>query len=472
MAVSVLDGHRKPVRGLTAADFTLLEDGTPRTIEAFAEIHLPAPVPGAEPIWSHLVTPDVATNRIAEDEGRLVVILMDRSIPVGQPEMAATRIALRTIDDLGPNDEAAVLSTNGGVGQGFTSDRARLKQAISRGGWASGVSSETQEAEENLSSTGSASPFTSLTDGRCMCGECEPLAIKHVADALQTAPRRRKILLFIGANLTLQAAGDCNQILKDARNAMFQAVDRANLTIYSLDPSGLDVVVSTGRAGSPRRAGRSFDAFASSTMASLQNQMSLHVLPDRTGGRAISNTNEPEDLVPDIFEESSSYYILGFRPGDGANDGRFHPIKVSVDRRGARVHTRTGYMAPTAAAAGSPSPGAPQPPASGSVGDALTGAVPDAAVHMDLNAAVFAASDDKVGLMSLAVGVTGFAPKAPETNASTVSPLEVVATAYDHNGQPRASSRETLQLSWPSSFSAAPHRVERALAPRAAGRRL
>lgn len=36
--VSVLDGKRRPVRGLTAADFTVLEDGQPREIQAFTEV--------------------------------------------------------------------------------------------------------------------------------------------------------------------------------------------------------------------------------------------------------------------------------------------------------------------------------------------------------------------------------------------------------------------------------------------------
>jgi hypothetical protein len=39
--VSVLDGKRHPVRGLTAGDFTIFEDGESREIQAFTEVSLP-----------------------------------------------------------------------------------------------------------------------------------------------------------------------------------------------------------------------------------------------------------------------------------------------------------------------------------------------------------------------------------------------------------------------------------------------
>ena len=45
--VSVLDRKRQPVTGLSASDFTVLENGVPRPVRAFTSIQLPARPPRA-----------------------------------------------------------------------------------------------------------------------------------------------------------------------------------------------------------------------------------------------------------------------------------------------------------------------------------------------------------------------------------------------------------------------------------------
>src|SRR5690349_11895626 len=78
--VSVLDGDRRPVRGLSAADFTVFEDGKPRPIAAFIPVDLAprAPAAAGAASWLRDVAPDAVDNSV-RPEGRLVIIMLDWS---------------------------------------------------------------------------------------------------------------------------------------------------------------------------------------------------------------------------------------------------------------------------------------------------------------------------------------------------------------------------------------------------------
>src|SRR4051812_6164043 len=105
---TVLDKDRHPVSGLTADDFEVLVDGKPRPLAAFAAVTLPGESP-ASAAFIPLAAPDVHTNQLPA-EGRLVVIVMDRSIRDGDMQVAQA-IANAAIERLGPNDVGAVVYT-------------------------------------------------------------------------------------------------------------------------------------------------------------------------------------------------------------------------------------------------------------------------------------------------------------------------------------------------------------------------
>lgn len=347
--VAVLDKDRRPVRGLAAADFTLLEDGQPRPIVAFTAVDLPERAAPGAAAWKSAVQAGVATNDIPE-EGRLVVILMDRSIPAGWPTINAQAIAKLAVDELGAGDYAAVVYTGGGASQGFTNDRQTLLSAITGDYPTAEASGEANAVWEGLLANLdnpealSAAALPALNySAECLCGACVLDAIASIADAVREVGRRRKSLLFIGRDVQIETTESiCIDPVRKARNAMFRSLDLASLTVHALDPSGLETLApmaNVTRLG--RYGGR----------ANVVRQSNIAVLPSRTGGRTVLNTNNPAMRVPEIFDESDSYYLLGFQPR--AVDGQRHDISVKVNRRGVDVRTRRGYVASAAAVSAS-----------------------------------------------------------------------------------------------------------------------
>src|SRR5215471_3848401 len=159
--VSVADGRHQPIRGLQAADFTVLEDGKPRPIRVFESVDLATIAARPEVPPAADSSAGVATNQTGNQNGRLVFILMDRTIPVGHPVVAAKKVAAAAINALGPSDLAAIITTGGNVPQTLTTDRARLLHALDQGDWSTGLSPEQEEI------VGKYDPFS---DGRCQCG--------------------------------------------------------------------------------------------------------------------------------------------------------------------------------------------------------------------------------------------------------------------------------------------------------------
>ena len=445
--VAVLDGKREPVRGLSAADFTVLENGIARPIRAFTPVELAPRTRSTEAVWADTVPPDVVSNQVGQQDGRLVMILMDRSIPFGQPTIAARKIATSAVEALGPHDLAAVVSSGNGAVQNLTADRTRLLRAINYGDPSTGISPE-QEAI-----MGKLDP---LQDGRCLCGLCVLETITRVADAVQGTPRRRKVLFFIGSSVIWQssrpaaaAAADvgCDIRLKDARKAMFAAVDRANLTVHSIDPQGLVNIGPQTQAGA--RGG--FDRPVNSgpterlrqqqtaTNDAITGQQSLEVLPDRTGGRTVVSRNNPSETVPEIFRESEAYYVLGVERGPSDRPDSPRSIEVKVGRKGLRVYAQRQYVAPAGqlrASAAASASGTPP-----STNDALNRLLPSAGLPLALAVTAFASPESAKAVVRMDVDAGAFA-----RGDRTSVPLEVAVMAVDQTGRPVASARQTSTI--------------------------
>ena len=76
------------------------------------------------------------------------------------------------------------------------------------------------------------------------------------------------------------------------------------------------------------------------------SQYGLRALAEHTGGRAVKNTNDLNDIFDAVVPDVYGYYLLGYYPQDDRQRGRFRRIDVRSSRRGIRVETGRGYFEP------------------------------------------------------------------------------------------------------------------------------
>jgi VWFA-related protein len=418
---SVLDKDRRPVRGLTADDFTVLENGRPRPVVAFTPVALPAPPPApAAAGWVRDAPRDVVDND-RTDGGRLVVIAFDWSIRF-YDQVLARRIALAAVDRLGPADEATVLFTKpsgtAGTPQGFTADHARLRAAINQPFAVALTDPHPDRSKRIIDPEG-------YESGECLCGLCTLEALTQLGRALRTVSERPKVVLFIGTyvrtfeamqpaqavpaipgritpSLATRPGVECPGRLRDARRDFERSMGEANVTVHVLDPVGVDTEAST-----PLGSGRMRERLDS-----------LPAIADMTRGRTVTNTAAPDDHVASILDESSSYYVLGFTPASPVRGETTRRIEVRVRARGLTVKARNQYNA-----AEQPAPASP----ASALTRAVTDVLPARGVPLEASAVPMIAGSRPAAVLVGRLGTGVARPIAMLTAAFTPRAAPVVS---------------------------------------------
>jgi VWFA-related protein len=112
-----------------------------------------------------------------------------------------------------------------------------------------------------------------------------------------------------------------------------RAANRANATLYTIDPRGLvagpdlDEQVETQEWQNYVR----------------ESQDSLRVLAEQTGGIAVVNQNDFDKALKRIDAETSDYYVLGYYSSNPDPLKRTRRIEVKTKRDGLNVWSRTSY---------------------------------------------------------------------------------------------------------------------------------
>jgi len=120
---------------------------------------------------------------------------------------------------------------------------------------------------------------------------------------------------------------------------IWDLANKNNVAIYAVDPRGL----ATQEFGIDQNINTQTDS------AYLRSSLdTLRTLALQTDGRAIINRNDLALGMKQIVLDNSAYYLLGYNSTFTSTDGKFHEIKVKVNRPGIQVRARRGYWAFTA----------------------------------------------------------------------------------------------------------------------------
>jgi VWFA-related protein len=132
-----------------------------------------------------------------------------------------------------------------------------------------------------------------------------------------------------------------SQVFADADLArelgeLTRTANRANSTIYTIDPRGLVAGADLDEQLDPVEYGEHV----------RKTQDSLRVLAEETGGIAVVNQNDFDKGLKRIDNETSDYYALGYTSSNPDPTRRTRKIEVKVTRPGMRVISRTSYTLP------------------------------------------------------------------------------------------------------------------------------
>ena len=112
-----------------------------------------------------------------------------------------------------------------------------------------------------------------------------------------------------------------------------RGANRANATLYTIDPRGLVAGGDIGENVDPVE----WETYVSRTVDSLRT------IADLTGGFAVVNQNDFDKALKRIDAETSDYYVLGFYSSNPDPLRRTRRIEVVTKRDGVKVWSRTSY---------------------------------------------------------------------------------------------------------------------------------
>lgn len=361
----VTDVRGRFVDDLTAADFEILEDGKPQTLQRlYLTVHSPAATPNA-PLPSG--TPEAIR---VPSVTRVFVFLFDQehltSASFKRAQSAVESFLLKQFQD----GDLGGLISNGSTEGRLTSSREEILAAVHRARARSDAQSRTfelrawprfaTESEAVRVVAGDREVTRQVVEraaleepGLCR-GDCEPDVLqkaRRLSDEIRRSAQRtiqlltsvlkglsaldgRKTLIFFSDGLIVEESW------ADIRRLIGQAAV-AGVTIYSVDARGLE------RGPTDQLSAPNPELITSSLPLGAidASQDATNSLAVDTGGIVIRNTNMIAPALDQVAREAGTYYVLAYSPTNSQLDGSLRRIEVRVKRPGLTVRARRGYLA-------------------------------------------------------------------------------------------------------------------------------
>jgi VWFA-related protein len=335
----------KPVSGLTAKDFVILDNGQPQKISRFSveqessdtNVGQPAPMGESKP------NQDTFSNT---HPGNLAatVILYDLLNTPFEDQASMRKQLLQSLNRLKPGTPIALLMLGDDltVVSDFTTSTISLANAIAArpvGGMEGFGPPITARATGNpvrdaMIARATSQAFHAENRERVM----RTLAALNVICDQLGRMRGRKSLLWITAGLSMPGETHDVQVAIDKLND-------ANVAVYTVDARG--VVLDPGMGA---------DVDTNDMTAPLKEEReetradAIEVIARSTGGVFYHNTNRLDTAISRAIEDRSMVYTLAYYPQHNQWQGEFHKLLVKTLRPGVQLRYRTGYLAtPTAA---------------------------------------------------------------------------------------------------------------------------
>ena len=368
------------VSDLTRDNFTVLEDGQPQKIESFMLVRggrtFNLLMPQTQSAPEGLVLPQ-AKPKTDDTAGRVLLIFIDDLH--FEPDLSPhVRKVVQTIGDtlLHDGDMIAVVSSGPSYIQiGPTYDKKMAMEAVGKIRGSGLIPSEIFQSLET-----SQGP----SDIRARA-QIAFYTVYNILNDLEGVNNKRKAVVYISTGYDFdpytegRASRDRIQggrfadplrFAIDEENPYFSinhatadielhkllreltlSANRANASIYTLDPRGLQGVTS---------ADRYLDQSEWRTYIQ-KTTSSLRYIAEETGGFPIVNTNDFASELKRVDAETSDYYVLGFYSTNPDPTKRTRLLEVKVDRTDVSVASRKEYSLKTPGKPPAPPP-LPVPP--------------------------------------------------------------------------------------------------------------